>query len=262
MEAGNFDIKLVPGQGFLVFPLSMSRLPNALAPERIYEFLEFFESKISHRSVDVVFLYTNDLYFNSEERALDLRKRTLNQMVYHKEAFESLLLKRKRFLPGAFHFLPWDFALINMVGYHEMRTKLVSIKNTDAVFEEFLLHDLAVAGREPSEANLSFLIEELVVSHAIMEHEVAFPNTVASPDGWRLICYPGDPPASLVYLWKKGVLGNRSDFSKQHAMFARSFYNMESRVLIDFERLEDADLRSRVSAQKNPPQVDVRSEGR
>jgi hypothetical protein len=234
MNQKHFDIRTVPNYGFLVFPLSMSRLNTALSPEKLYEFLEYFETKLTHKTLDVIMLYTNDLYSNSEESGFLLRKKTLNQMLNHKAGLESLILKHKRFFPGAFRFLPWDYALLNGPDFNSERAKLLAHMDTDPIFQAVLQQDLDAAERELTEANLHFLIEELVVSHLIMEKEVLFPYQLSMPDGWRLLCYPGNPPAGLVYLWRKNLLGNRTDIQKQHQIFARSFYNMEAKVLVSF----------------------------
>ncbi len=236
MEEKYFDINSVPGDGFLIFPLSMSRLSNALVPEKIYEFLEFFLSKLSHKSIDVVFLYTNGLYYNSEEGSYLLRTKMLNQMVNHKSALDSLILGKRDFIPGAFHFLPWDYTILNTPFFNKERTRLVHHSKNDSHFQKALQQDLDVAEMPASEANLNFLLEELVISHLLTEKEIFLPHRLATYDGWRLLCYPGNPPVSLVYLWKKNLLGNRQDFSKQHLLFASSFYNMEARVLINFAK--------------------------
>jgi len=236
MKKEHFDIKKVPGDGFLIFPLSMSRLSTSLSSEKLYGFLEFFEEKLicKCKSCDVILLYTNDLYLNSDEKAYQLREKILEQMLNHKSAFQSLLLKRNRFVPSAFHFIPWDYTLLNSLNFNSERARLNICMNNDPLFRAALSQDLQFAKREITESNIAFLIEELVVSHLLMEKEVHFSPRLSKADGWRLLCYPGDPPFSLIYLWKKNFLGNRSDMEKSHQLFARSFYNMESKILIDF----------------------------
>lgn len=240
MKKANTDIHIVPNHGFLILPLSMSRLTNALSPQKIYEFLEFFEAKLTHKTLDVILLYTNDLYLNSEEEAISLRKKVLNQMLNHKTTLESLILKGKRFFPGAFHFLPWDYALLNAPDFNSERIKLFKASQTDPSFQAALKKDLEIAERPFTETNLHFMIEELVVSHLIIEKEIPLPHRLATEDGWRLLCYPGDPPHGLVYVWRKNLMGNRTDFPKPHQLFARSFYNMAAKILVDFSLFPQA----------------------
>lgn len=238
MNKNHYDIKFVPQNGSLIFPLSMSRLSSGLSPENIYEFLEFFVHKLTSNSIDVVMLYTNDLYHNTEESALSVRKRVLNQMLYHKASFESLILKGKRFIPGAFHYIPWDYVLLNAHDFNTEKGRLTVHLKNDPLFRAALQQDLDIAKREATEANISFLIEELVVTHLLAEKEVPLLHRLATEDGWRLLCYPGNPPISLVYLYQKNLLGNRNDLRKPDLLFARSFYNMESRVRIDLSHVE------------------------
>lgn len=114
----------------------------------------------------------------------------------------------------------------------------MSFEKKDDVFREFLAHDLLLAGRESSEANIVFLIEELVVSHLLTEFEVDLPKILGTGAAWRLLCYPGDPPTSLVYAWRKGLLVNRSDLPRSQEVFSHCFYNMETRVLVDFNLVD------------------------
>ena len=64
------DLNQLPADGYVVFPLSMSRLSNAQNAEECYKWLEFFEKKITVLGLDAVFLYTNGLYYNDDEAAL------------------------------------------------------------------------------------------------------------------------------------------------------------------------------------------------
>ena len=235
MKKENFDISIVPKNGYLIFPLSMSRLVNAQSGPVIYEFLKFFESKIKVISLDVIFLYTNDLYLNSDDKALEIRKKALNQMLGHNGEFLKLLLKERKYVPQAFHFLSWDYAILNAENFQEAKNNLLDAKNKDSRFQKFLLNDLKKAGREETEANINFLIEEIAVTHLLAQKEIPLPHTLATPDGWRLICYPGDPIQSLIYTYKNSLLRKRGDLSEQHLLFVRSFYNMDKKILIDFD---------------------------
>src|SRR3989344_5517951 len=99
-----FYFKSPPGNGFLIFPLSMSRLACGQDPSSVYEWLEFFKKKITEQTIDVIILYTNTLYFNSEEKAYILREKTNNQMMTHKRELAKLISHNKEFSPKAIHF--------------------------------------------------------------------------------------------------------------------------------------------------------------
>jgi hypothetical protein len=237
MKKENFDISKLPDSGYVVLPLSISRLFTGQSPEVIYEFLKFFEQKVESISNDVVLLYTDGLYLNNEDRALDLRKKMLNQMLDHKEKLLKLIYKEKKFVPKAFHFMTFDNAIINGEGYNEARAKLTSEYSTNDNFKKSVLSDLKKYGREEADTNVSFLIEEVVVDHLLKQKAIPFPHTLTNPNGWRLICYPGDPLNSSVFVYKHKLLPRRNDVDKNHLLFARSLYNMDTQVLMDFDVL-------------------------
>lgn len=236
--ATGFDISRVPKNGYLIFPLSMSRLANAQQASVLYDFLKFFEQKIEYISVDVIFLYTNDLYLSVEERAIELRKKVLDQMLNHKNEFLSILLKEKKYTPQAFHFLPWDYAVLGAEDFSELRARLVKAQHENSEFAAFLQQDLASTGRDETEANFNFLIEEIAISHLLIQKRIPLPHALTTPEGWRLLCYPGDPLQAWVWAVKNGILPLRTDLPKEQLKFSRAFYNIEKKALIDFETAE------------------------
>lgn len=234
------DINRLPENGFLVLPLSMSRLANASSPKALYEFFEFMEPKLVTKSVDVIMLYTNDLYCNSEENGYEIREKLLHQMINHKSLFQSLIVKGKRFIPSAFHFLPWDYILLNGENFNTYRSVFLEYKKSDTEFDIVIQNDIARSGRKINQMNINFLIEEMIVCHFIMDRRIEFPHRLATNDGWRLICYPGPPPESLKY-FKHAEIMKKSPIPKTKiaARYADSFYDMEAKVLIDLMRYQE-----------------------
>ena len=94
MKSG-FDINKIQGDGYLILPLSMSRLATGQSPEFCYSLLEEFVKKLETFSSDVVLLYTNGLYFNSEEVSFENRKKTTQQALNHIYVFRNLIESRK-----------------------------------------------------------------------------------------------------------------------------------------------------------------------
>jgi hypothetical protein len=226
----HFDINKVTPNGFLVFLLSMSKLHGDLSPKLIYDFLSFFNQKIPRISIDVVFLYANGLYFNTDENALSVRQKTNAQMVGHMKELSNLILKMHAFVPQAFHYLPWDYSLLNSSNFQEPFDKLNKLRQTDHTFEDMLAADLG--HREKSEANFKFLLEEITVTYLIRQKKVSFPSTLSHPDGWHLICYPGCYIHGDVYLHQKRILPE----TEKHT-FSHAFYNMEKKMLYDYDRI-------------------------
>lgn len=236
MKKENFDISSVPKDGYLIFPLSMSRLSNVQSGKELYEFLKFFEKKISKISLDVIFLYTNDLYLNSDDRAIEVRKTSLNKMTNHKAEFLNILLKEKKYVPQAFHFLPWDYVILNSENFLKFKDTMLRKLESDTTFKKNLLQDLEEINRDKTEANIGFLIEEIIVTHLLLQQDIILPHTLTSADGWRLVCYPGKPINSLRYTNKHNLLPKRSDLQKQQLLFSHSFYDMKDRVIIDLDK--------------------------
>jgi len=229
MKSGH-DLGKIPQDGYLIFPLSMSRLANAQSAEKCYGALQFFEKKLEIISLDVVFLYTTGLYNNSNEPALEVRKRTMGQMLAHKGAIMKLVLKKKKYVPRAMHFLTWDYIILNSPEYEEYYSKLKKLVKEDNGFYKILVKDLG--GREENEANINFLIEEIVVTHIIRQKLVELPKTIVRKDNFRLFIYPGEYIKGDLYQWKKKVLPQH----KGHP-FSSSHYDLNKKVIYNFDEM-------------------------
>jgi hypothetical protein len=230
-----FDINKLPNDGYIVLPLSMSRLSpkKGQSPEEIIEIIKFFEKKINQVGIDFIILYTNGLYYNDDEPALAVRKKTNHEMIEHKNKVLKLINKGKKYIPQAAHFIPWDYIVLNCPQYQEYYQKLLELKKKDATFKKYLEEGLN--GRAPTEANINFFIEEIVVTHLIRQRLIEFPKTLVKQDKFRLIVYPGSFLNADLYQWKKRVLpqtdkgnpyqGSQYDFSK------KIIYNFDSMEL-------------------------------
>ena len=183
------DINRVPPNGTLVLPLSLGKLHGQQSPTAIYEFLTFFGDKIRQTGVDVVLIYTNGLYFNSDEVALDLRISTTNQMVRHRQELAAMIVQRREFTAQTFHYLPWDYLILRAERFPEFFNRLESAYARDAGFREVVAADLGERGT--SAANVRFMLEELAVTHVLRQKFVELPHTISTPFGWRLIAYAG-----------------------------------------------------------------------
>ncbi len=207
MKSGS-DISRIEGDGYLILPLSMSRLAKGQTPEFCYDILGAFLEKIETFSNDVVFLYTNGLYFNSDEISFENRKKTNQQIFNHVSELRKLIQKGKRYIPGAIHFLPIDYVVLNAPDFKKHYDILKKLELEDENFKDALKDDFA--GREYSEANINFLIEEIVVAHTLRQKLVDLPRTLVRSDDWRLLAYPGAPLISDVYQWKNKILPQKS----------------------------------------------------
>lgn len=244
LEDQFFDINRIPGNGFLVFPLSMSRLFSGQDPKSLYDFLCFFEKKLEEMTVDIVFIYTNGLYFNNSSNSLILRKKTNAQMLTHKLELSKLIKTGKKFSPKSIHFIPWDYLILqaeNYLGLHSVISKLVE---SDPFFKTLINLETKI-GLEDILGNQSFIIEETIVTYLIRNKLVNLPNTLSDTNGWRLIIYPGRCLIPDVYLYQTNLLpqkkANQSDGWFAH-LAAAAMYNMKRKILVDYNKIKVGSL--------------------
>lgn len=228
MKSG-FDISRIEGDGYLILPLSMSRLATGQSPEFCYEVIENFAKKLETFGNDIILLYTNGLYFNSEEVSFENRKKTTQQALNHIYAMRNLVEKKKQFIPGAIHYLPIDFVIFNSEVFKDCVEKLKKLEEEDEKFREMLVANSR--DRQYTEANMNFLIEEIVVAHILRQKLVELPRTLVKTDSWRLLAYPGVPLSSDIYQWQKGILPKKEDINP----YSGAQYNLETKQLIIFD---------------------------
>ncbi len=169
-------------------PLSMSLLGSRQSPEFCYSVLEVFLKKLESFSSDVILLYTNGLYFNSEEISFENRKKTTRQSLNHITALRNLIEKKRQFIPSALHYLPIDYIIFNSPHFKDFFEKLKKLETQDEEFRKLLIADSKT--QEYTEANMNFLIEEIVVAHILRENFIELPKTLVKTESWRLIAYP------------------------------------------------------------------------
>lgn len=238
MKCNNHDINKLPTDGYLVLPLSMSRLSegNGQGAKDCFDIIKYFEKKVSQVGIDFLFIYTNGLYYNNDEPALNIRKRTNMAMVEHKNKILNLLVKSKKYIHQAAHFIPWDYIILNSPQYQEYYLKLVDLKNKDKKFSELLKESLQ--GRPETEANINFIIEEIVVNHLIRQGLIDFPKTLVKNDKFRLIIYNGAYLKADLYQWKMKILPQSQNLNKKVNPYYASHYDFYKKVLFNFDDIE------------------------
>ena len=229
------DINKLPTDGYIIFPLSMSRLQGAQSPKKCMEHLSVLDKKISVPGNDVIFLYTNGLYFNTKEAAYTIRKRTTQQMLAHRNSLKRLILKKgSPYMPSAFHFLPFDYVILNSDYFQFFFEKLQKQLKKDKTFKKYILESLG--RREYNKANIDFMLEEIAVGHIIREHLIDLPKTLVKKDKFRLIIYPGPCFKLEVYVWQKKILPQEN--LKKLGRYYNATYDPEKRVLYRFNEIK------------------------
>lgn len=203
MNSG-YDLNNICNDGYLIIPISIAHMSNKQSPEECYKIVSYFSKKINTNSNDVIFLYTNGLYFNSLEASYTLRLRTNKQIINHANGLRKLIQKRKEFMPRAFHYLPIDYVILNCSHFDEFFNILKKLEKLDAGFREEIKKDIGV--RDYTDANVNFILEEVVVSHILKQRLIDLPRTLVRNDIWRLIVYPGSYIKSEAYVWQNCIL--------------------------------------------------------
>lgn len=232
---GLHDLTRLPADGYLVFPISMGRIGNTQNPEECYGWLEFFEKKITMVGLDVIFLYSNGLYYNDEESVLEVRKRTNGQMLSHSNAVRNLIIKKRRYMPQAIHFVPRDYIILNAKNFQLYYGKLKKYDKENEEFHKFVC--AAVREKKESEANINFVIEELAVIHIIRQREIEFPKTLVKKDNFRLMAYPGPPINADIQQWKRKILPQKERDKKTNPFYA-SMYDLENKKIYNYDELD------------------------
>lgn len=210
----------------------MSRISAGQSPEECYEVLEYFLEKLESFNNDAILMYTNGLYFNTEDLAFEKRLKTNNQVINHVVKMRKLIANGRKFIPKAIHFMPIDYVILNSSEYQEMFSMLKKLEKEDLDLQEFIKHD--IKGRDYSEAHINFILEEIVVGHLIREQFFDLPVTLARADDWRLICYPGTALRSEIYIYQKGFLFKNKNCINE---YRASLYNFKDKTLEVFNEM-------------------------
>lgn len=246
LEDHFFDINRIPGNGILVFPLSMSRLHLGQDPKTLYQFLCFFDKKIIEKTVDVVFIYTNGLYFNNSAPSSSIRKKSNFQMLTHKQELMRIIKKNNAFSPKTIHFLPWDYLILQSEAYLDIQSSIIKQANSDPFFKKLLQLEMK-DNLDESLAHYEFIIEETVITYLIRNKLVQFPSTLSDANSWRLLFYQGRCLIPDVYLHQKQLLPQDKSIKQNdswfHQLSSASMYNMERNILVDYNKINLNDLK-------------------
>lgn len=237
----NKDINKLPNDGYVVFPLSISRLSNDQGPQKCMEYMGVLDTKIHIPGNDVVFLYTNGLYFNADEAAYTVRAKTNQVMLAHRNALKKRIAQKARdsgYITNAFHFLPFDYIILNSDEYQEYFDILRHRAEDDKDFKKII--KISLEGRDYFTGNVNFILEEIVVGHIIREHLVEFPKTLVKNDTFRLIVYPDPKIIPDVYVWQNKILPQKE--KKKLGRYHNADYDPRSKILHKFDEIKIEDL--------------------
>lgn len=158
-----FDINKFPLQeGILIFGISMSKISNSQSAKKCFEYIKYLVKKIEKPQVGLNFVYSDYLYFNSDEKACVLKNRYLAQIHSHKNQFEKVLNKNKWYIQKSFSFTTWNQLVIDIKNWTTLFIELKKIYKKDKKFQKYINEDSKQFNRPLDENQLNFLLEEIL----------------------------------------------------------------------------------------------------
>lgn len=233
-----FDInKLPPVEGILVFPISMSRISNAQSAKKCWEYLKIFSpEKIIKPLVGLSLIYGDYLYFNSDEKASDLKNKFMPLILSHKNEMLKIISQNPFYIEQAFSFITWNQALLECKNYTNLLGELKKFYKKDKEFQLYMQEDLKSSGKEKLDENqLNFFLEETLLFYLIVKGKMLLRNDyIRGHEKLILWCYPGKPLKSQIYL----IQTNLFKFNNKKNKFENCFYDLEEKKLYDFSRID------------------------
>ncbi|MEK7228237.1 MAG: hypothetical protein AAB681_02690, partial [Patescibacteria group bacterium] len=206
-----YDINKLPKEfGILVFPISIIRADHGKGQgaEQIMEYVKIFSpDKVSEPKIGLNIIYGDFLYFNSPEPAISLKNKFMGMVLGHKNQFQKLLTREwNRFqIQHAFSYEVWNQLYLNYRGDFKSdyeRFRQASLK--DQKFLKYLEEDAEYCGRELTDEQVSFFLEEHFMLYLLSKKQIVLPNEyVQDRERWVLWCYPGKVLKGQVYVYQK-----------------------------------------------------------
>lgn len=232
-----FDINKFPKDwGIIVLPISMSRIGNAQSPQACIDALNFFLNKIDVNRVGANFLYSEGLYMNLEKDAYETKNNFARTAVSHMHGVRNLVAKnhRKFQIDHAFNFESWFQMYLSHKDFFEAFKEVKKLYETDPEFQKQVEIDAKEQGKELTERQISFYLEEHTFAYLLLNRELTLRNEfVNGRERWVLLAYPGNPPRGQIYLFQKDPLGLNEDSNPYKGQ-----YDLVNRRFIPYLRVD------------------------
>lgn len=234
-----FDInKLPPEKGLLIFGLSMNKLLNRQNAKNCFEDMRHFSpSKVSKPLIGLNFIYTDFLYLYSDKPASELKHSFMNTVIDHRNGVQKLI--EKIFIEfqvqHAFNYMVWNQLYVGTKDFHHLFEKLKDIYKKDKKLQKYIKEDCQVFERDLKENQIHYFLEEALMIYLLNKNQIKLPNDyVENNQKWILFCYPGRPIKTIVYLHQL----NPFKLEWKENPYQNSFYDLEEKQLIDFQRVD------------------------
>ncbi|USN43861.1 MAG: hypothetical protein H6500_05730 [Candidatus Woesearchaeota archaeon] len=230
------DINKFPAEtGLLLFGISMSKISNSQSAKKCFEYIEHLVCKIEKPHVGLNFIYSDYLYFNSDEQALALKNKFQALMIAHKNEFQKILNKHKWYVQSAVAFMTWGQFILEAKEFPAYLGKLKKLYETDELFRQYLKKDAIDCGVELTENQKLFFLEEILLIYLVAKGRIALHNDfVQGKEKWKLFCYPGKTLYSEIYLFQI----NPFKLSNPENKYENSYYDLEEKKIYDFLNID------------------------
>ena len=234
-----FDLNKLPSEkGLLLFGLSMNKLSNRQNAEKCLKDIYYISpTKVSKPLIGLNFIYTDFLYFYSNEPAPELKNSFMNQIINHRNSMQKLLEKHSLDfqIQHAFNYLVWNQLYIGTKDFKDLFARLKKIYAKDYTYQRYLEEDCVVFGREMKENQVNFYLEEALMFYLLAKNQIKLPNDyIENNQKWILLCYDGKPIKSTIYLFQL----NPFKLNWKENLYQNSWYDLEDKKLIDFDRVD------------------------
>lgn len=232
-----FGINKFPkGWGIVVIPISMSRIATGQLADRCVKWiLDYGIKKINEPKIGINFVYGDFLYLLTEEKASTLKELFMIEVVKHKNSLQKLLQKNKQNLQiqHAFTYQNWNELYISTKDFDGDLRQFRKLYKEDELLQKYIEEDIEFYGREKTENQINFFLEEHLVAYLILFKQITLRNEyVLGREEWILWAYPGVPSKALVYLFQKNPFNLKTD----NPYLGQ--YNLENSKFYDFSRFD------------------------
>ncbi len=238
MEKNTFyDINRFPKDwGMIVLPISMSKIISVQSAEACHSYLQEMLPKIAINRVGAHFIYSEGLYMNLERDAFVSKNNFAHAAVGHKQAMQKLLVaNRQKFqIENAVSFSSWFQMYLSHKSFFNAYKTVRDLYENDSEFRRWVEHDAKENGRELTEEQLSFYLEEHTFEYLLMNRQLELHNDfVDNKEKWVLSCYPGKPLKAQIYLVQKDPLGINKDSNPYKGQ-----YDLLEKKFIDYLKVD------------------------
>lgn len=244
-----YDInKFKPGKWILRFPISMARIDNAQSPKAYFEdYIPYITpSKILTATIGVNFCYGERLYMRSDEPANILKKKYTWAISKHKNESIKYIYKphinlwksskdATYYVPYAFAFDTWSSLYFGSErDFGSDFGEILKIYNNDQLFQKYLKEDCDACGKEVTENQIMFFLEEHLLMYFVAKRKIQLKNDYIPGHDRVLLCYPWKPLKHQIYIMQQ----NFFKLSDDKNIYANSRYDLEQKKIYDMSKID------------------------